>query len=980
MRKLKLKISRFTIAFVYLSAFLTLLMWVGSGCGLGPTSYSIPDFYAPTFTKLSPDIVQTTDSVTVNNVASVVTVNMVRIKVTDNSGTPTVNLYARKFGTTAFTKYTMTAQADYVYSQKLPSDHVSFEYYFGATDGLNTVYYPATAPTTFLSKLVGVPVIYADKYYGISPAMVLRPGEDATFEVDVVSDTALEAGSPKLTWRKLNDPTTTATLTLTATADVLSQGVKYRGTLAAALFTDKTDYEYQISATNTKNSSHDPYTTTYPSASTYNKFSISSTAKRPPVAIAKYNSAKKYFITTDASGASDILLDGSDSYDPDDGKTGLTYTWKQVAGPTVSIKNSNGPLAYFTPLVVGTFSFSLQVQNKNSILSNIAYTSPDIQVTYSIIPSDSVPSVITTEIVLSKASSPFTVVSPITVGENGKLKIERGVTLKFETGAGIYVTKNGTINADGDSSNKIILTSNLPVVAKGQWEGIQVHNDSRFPVSTLNYCDITSAKTAIYIKDSKNPTVSNCSISECFDGVYSDNSTVTITQNTITGCGTDAVVCVNGSVSTVSNNTITKNKRYGINCNASKSEIAKNTVNENSYGIYVQNSLKGSGNVVNVFGNIVQKNTDGLRVEVSDPVVSSNDFSLNNDNGIICRASLPQITSNAIHNNRDSGVQMVDCNYRGGLGALANVSYASVYSCEVELANNVITFSGADGIELEGSNPIINHNIIAANANSGIYIKSYVNSATGAAVIDRESNGLLIINNYIGQNSRSGIARNGPPPDQEAAGGPGTYFANMSIMINNNNIYANPQYYSDVKYGQDLSGDTREIYVTAALGDEDTSEVPFTGMRFLKDGAGNHQAYFLSDRNAAAPATLRIVRFGYKSMMMLHAVTQGDLRNSQVRWNDGRNIMADPKIGSYASANAMTSAFEAPLSNVWLLRNIPANPRNGPMNMQYNTIDGSYGDVSLMINSGTAYSFYEAYPCTQIGLIYWIGTIYESLK
>ncbi len=88
---MRLKISKFTIGFVYFSLFLmTMTLLIGSeGCG-GPQSYSVPDFYAPVFSRITPEVFQTTSAVGL--------VYSARIKVSDNSGSPKVSLYAKKYG------------------------------------------------------------------------------------------------------------------------------------------------------------------------------------------------------------------------------------------------------------------------------------------------------------------------------------------------------------------------------------------------------------------------------------------------------------------------------------------------------------------------------------------------------------------------------------------------------------------------------------------------------------------------------------------------------------------------------------------------------------------------------------------------------------------------------------------------------------------------------------------------------------------
>ena len=920
---MRLKISRFTIGFVYFSLFLMAMTFLVSneGCG-GPTAYNIPDFYSPSFSRLTPEVFQTTSSVGL--------AYSVRVKVSDNSGSPKVTLYARKYGQTAFEKLEMTALAGSIFSYTLPASYISFDYYFSATDGINSVSYPSGAPAVYYSNLIGVPTLDGNKYYGTEPPMVSRPLSPLTFSLDVTSDTPLEAGYPKLYIQEQGGANKTS-YAMAATGEVAAGVQKYAAVIAGSNFASEKKYEYQIEVKNTASLTHEAYSVYYPQASTYNKFEINSSVNLPPIAVLKYDSSKKYFVTNDMSGASDVDLDASESYDPEDGKTGLVYKWTQISGPSVTVKNSVSHF-YFTPSVIGTYSFSLQVQDKNANWSNTAYTNPVIEVTNTIIPSEAFPADITSEVVLPKSASPITVTGNITVKNGGKLKIERGVELKFDQETGFIVENGGIINADGDSGNIITFHSTRTGSIKGQWNGIRISSDNSYPSSSFNYCAINSAKTAIYVKDSKNPTISMCTISGNYDGIYSDNSTITINQNIITDNGTDGVVCVNGSISTISSNTITKNKRYGLRCDNSKSEITKNTLSENNYGILVENSYKANSMVVNVYNNTIKQNTDGLRIEKADPLVLSNQIENNNDNGILCKNARPQLKANVVVNNHDTAIQMVDCEYRKGAGALVNNSTASLYSSENEIANNVIAFSGADGIELEGSNPVINHNIIAFNLNAGIYIKSYKDSA-GANVVKDEASGLLIINNLLNGNSRASISRNGKPPDYTGAAD----FASRSIMINNNNFVGMTDY-TDVTTGEDLSFTTSEVYFNSPFAD--TAPVFFSGVNYIT----------------------------FANLMTLHAPR---IETGLIRWNDGRNLRVGP---GYANNLSSAGTYTNAKASAWKLNSISAQPRGG-VGSYFIVEDGTPDDVSLMINSGTSYSLRGTGPNTDIGITEWMSTL-----
>jgi hypothetical protein len=58
-----------------------------------------------------------------------------------------------------------------------------------------------------------------------------------------------------------------------------------------------------------------------------------------------------------------VELDGSGSYDPDDGPLPLTYQWQRVSGPTVTIQNGTSPIATATFAEAGMYVFRLTVDD-----------------------------------------------------------------------------------------------------------------------------------------------------------------------------------------------------------------------------------------------------------------------------------------------------------------------------------------------------------------------------------------------------------------------------------------------------------------------------------------------------------------------------------------------------------------------------------------------------------------------------------------
>ncbi|MDD5036230.1 MAG: PKD domain-containing protein [Methylococcaceae bacterium] len=58
-----------------------------------------------------------------------------------------------------------------------------------------------------------------------------------------------------------------------------------------------------------------------------------------------------------------VALDGSRSADPDNGPSPLTYSWKQVSGPAVTLAGGTTAKPSFTPTAAGVYVFSLTVND-----------------------------------------------------------------------------------------------------------------------------------------------------------------------------------------------------------------------------------------------------------------------------------------------------------------------------------------------------------------------------------------------------------------------------------------------------------------------------------------------------------------------------------------------------------------------------------------------------------------------------------------
>jgi len=176
----------------------------------------------------------------------------------------------------------------------------------------------------------------------------------------------------------------------------------------------------------------------------------------------------------------------------------------------------------------------------------------------------------------------------------------------------------------------------------------------------------------IYCENSS-PTIMNNTIRGSFldaggdgGGIYCENSSPTIINNTITNNRTGVgggIYCV-GSSPTIMNNTITDNSaiRYGggILCGTGSPLIANNTITSNSAGegggIYCGT---GKPTIINnvITGNVASRG-GGIVVWGSSPTIINNTITgnsaINRGGGVYCGGSLAIITNTIVWDNQSS--------------------------------------------------------------------------------------------------------------------------------------------------------------------------------------------------------------------------------------------------------------------------------------------------------------------------------------
>jgi len=244
----------------------------------------------------------------------------------------------------------------------------------------------------------------------------------------------------------------------------------------------------------------------------------------------------------------------------------------------------------------------------------------------------------------SLTNSPYTVTSDLVLFPNVQLNIEPGVEIKFDSGK--YFEVRGEIIAIGNSSARIIFTSNVSSPNKGDWNGIQIKN-SLGAKANFEYCDFK------YANSSNN---SEC----CYQGgpIYYKHCKFENNNNAIVGyTGYD----INIDDCEFINNT------YAIS--QADKKITNSTFTNNDYGLYqteridVDNSTF-TNNGTALYGGrgllqntIITNNTIGVKsffegFEIRNSNISNNDVGIQTSNydGFVTAIKNNQICNNTTFN------------------------------------------------------------------------------------------------------------------------------------------------------------------------------------------------------------------------------------------------------------------------------------------------------------------------------------------
>ena len=301
-----------------------------------------------------------------------------------------------------------------------------------------------------------------------------------------------------------------------------------------------------------------------------------------------------------------------------------TGIWLDNTSATITNNSINGmnfiginfALSISNPIVTGnTFSnnatgIALNYPNNNPVLSYNTYSGNTVDINVS----GTINGTVNWD--GTSPTGTYYVSSSLSIASGAALNISQGNIIKLARGVAIYVS--GTLNATGVTFNW--------ADGKNQWTGISFYGAGA-NASSLKNCTILNASGGFNINanyigiisiSGASPTITGCTINntniqQLTTGIWLDNTSATITNNSINGMNFIGINVGSSSNPIVNGNTISNNAT-GIQIDSS------------SLGAYHENSMSGNSSYGLVYsGNAIISATNNNWGDPSGPLDNSDD-------------------------------------------------------------------------------------------------------------------------------------------------------------------------------------------------------------------------------------------------------------------------------------------------------------------------------------------------------------------